>query len=105
MSELDTLIINKLEKIESDVTDTKVDIAEIKVDVAYHIKRTDGLQDITQELSNLVQPLYQEFLAKKAIEEFKKKQREDLIYKLKLPGYILAALAALGTALAWLVHK
>lgn len=105
MSELDTLIISKLENVESDVSEIKVDIAKMQVDVEHHIRRTDGLQDITQELHNLVQPLYQEFLAKKAIDEFKKKQREDLIYKLKLPGYILAALAALGTALAWLVRK
>lgn len=105
MSELDTILLTKIEKIDSDVSDVKVDIAKIQVDVEHHIKRTDGLQDITTELHTIVQPLYQEYMAKKAVDDYKKRTREDLIYKLKLPGYIVAALAAMGTALAWIMSK
>lgn len=105
MSDLDTIIINKLENVESDVSVIKVDIAKIQADVEYHIRRTDELQDLTREMKDIVTPLYEEFVSKKAINEYKKTQREDLLYKLKLPGYILAAITALGGALAWLVRK
>jgi len=105
MSELNTLIIQKLENVESDISDIKITMAENTADMKYHIKRTDGLQEMVTDLNQIVQPIYQEHIAKKAIDEYKKKAREDLIYKLKLPGYIVAALAALGTALAWIMSK
>ena len=105
MSELDTLIISKLENVEADISDIKVTLAKNTSDMEHHISRTDEVQDLTKELKDIVTPLYQEYISKKAIEEYKKKSREDLVYKLKLPGYILAALTALGGALAWLVHK
>lgn len=105
MSELDTLIITKLEKVESDLGDIKVSVAENTNDLKHHIKRTDDLQDVVENMKELVNPLYQDYISKKAVEDFKKKQREDLIYKLKLPGYIVAAFAAVGAILAWLVHK
>jgi hypothetical protein len=105
MSELDTLILTKLEKVETDVGDIKISIAKNTTDLEHHIKRTDDLQVIVEDLSKIVDPLYQEHISKKAVEDFKKKQREDLVYKLKLPGYVLAALAALATFVTWLVHK
>lgn len=105
MSDFDTLILTKLEKVESDVGDIKVSVAENTSDLKHHIKRTDDLQVMVEDMKDLVTPVYQDYIAKKAIEDFKKKQREDLLYKLKLPGYIIAAIAAIGTALAWLVHK
>lgn len=105
MSELDTLIINKLETVEGNISSIKDDITDIKVDIAHHISRTDELQDLTKELKDIVTPLYQEYISKKAIEDYKKKQRDELIYRLKLPGYILAALTAIGSGIAWLVRK
>ena len=105
MSELDTLIMNKLEKVESDVGDIKVSIVQNTADLQHHIKRTDDLQVIVEDLNNIVNPLYQEFISKNAIESYKKTRREDIVYKLKLPGYILAAITLAGTIVAWLVHK
>lgn len=90
---------------EDDITDIKVTLTENTKDIKHHISRTDGLQDLTEELQKIVQPLYEEHIAKKAIAEYRKKQREELIYKLKLPGYIAAALAALGTILAFLMRR
>lgn len=105
MSELDTLILGKLENVESDISDIKVTLVKNTADMERHISRTDGLQEMVTDLNQIVQPIYQEHIAKKAVEEYKKKAREDLIYKLKLPGYIVAALAAIGTALAWIMSK
>lgn len=105
MSELDTLILTKLESVESDVSDIKVAIVQNTSDLQHHIKRTDDLQVIVEDLNKIVNPLYQEFISKNAIEVYKKSRREDIIYKLKLPGYIVAALAAIGTALAWIMRK
>jgi len=105
MSEISTILLAKAEMIVSDVNEIKLDITKIQADVEHHIKRTDGLQDITTKLNDIVQPLYQEHMAKKAIEEHKKKTREEFLYNLKLPAYTVAALTAIGTALAWILGK
>lgn len=41
------------DKTRSDITEMKVDIAEIKVNLAHHIKRTDDLQEIVEPLVTL----------------------------------------------------
>lgn len=105
MSEFNTLIITKLEKVESDIGDVKVSVTENTADLKHHIKRTDDLQEVVENMKELVNPLYQDFISKKAVENFKKTQRDDLVYKLKLPGYILTALVALAGVLTWLGHK
>lgn len=105
MSEIQNLMLSKIDKMETDIGDIKVTIAENTTDMKHHIKRTDDLQLIVTEVQQLVTPIYQEHIAKKAIEDYKKKQREELVYKLKLPGYIAAALAAIGTIAAFFMRR
>lgn len=105
MSELTPLILTKIEKVEEDINDIKVTLVKNTADMERHISRTDGLQDIVHDMNQIIQPMYQEFVSKKAVEEYKKKQREELLYRLKLPAYIVAACAAIGTALAWIMRK
>lgn len=105
MTELNTIILSKVEKIESDISDIKVTTAENTSDLKHHIKRTNDLQEIVEDLHTIVTPLHEKFVSERAVEEFKKKQKEDLIYKLKLPGYIVAALIAIGTILTWITRK
>ena len=105
MSEIEQLILNKVEKIEDEVGDIKVAVTKNTADLAYHIKRTDDLQVVVENFSNLISPLHEAHVANKAVDEFKKKQREDLLYKLKIPGAIVSALAAIGVILTWLLNK
>jgi hypothetical protein len=105
MSELDSLIINKLEKVESDIGDIKVSVVQNTSDLTHHIKRTNDLQIIVEDLNEIVSPLYKEFISKNAVNDYKKSRREEIIYKLKIPGYILTAVTLAGTITAWLVHK
>ena len=105
MSELDKFIVQKLEKVEADIGDIKVTIAENTADVKHHVQRTDGLQDIVTKLKNMVEPVYQDYISKQAVETYKKTRREEIAYKLKIPGYILAAITLASMILAWLVHK
>jgi hypothetical protein len=85
-----------------DVEDLVVEVRDLTIennkDLKYHIKRTDDLQD-------MITPMYQEFIGRKAIEKFKKEQKSELLYKLKLPVLIVSALAAIGGALTWLMSK
>lgn len=104
MNEVDQ-ILNKMENVEKDISSIKDDTTEIKIaitrntkDLEHHIKRTDELQD-------MVTPLYKDFIAKQAVTKYKKEARADLLFKLKLPGYIVAALVAVGTLLAFLMSK
>ena len=85
-----------------DVEDLVVEVRDLTIennkDLKYHIKRTDDLQD-------MITPMYQEYIGRKAIDKFKKEQKSDLLYKLKLPVVIVSALAAIGGALTWLMSK
>ena len=105
MTELDSIILNKIEKVDDDIKEIKVTLTENTADLKHHIKRTNDLQTIVEDLHTIVDPLYKEYISKKAVEDYQKKQREDLVYKLKLPGYIVAAVAAIASALAWLMSK
>lgn len=94
-----------LNRIQEDVTEIKVTLAKNTESLEHHIKRTDTLQE-------MVDPVYQHYMAVKAVEEFKRKQAEErkqkrdaIIYSLKLPALVVAFLAALGTILAWLGFK
>lgn len=105
MSEIQNLIVNKLEKVETDISDIKVAVTENTTDLKHHIKRTDDLQSIVEDLNIIINPIHQDFISKKAIEEYKKKQKEELLYRLKLPSYIAGAIVAIGTIIAWFMRK
>ena len=105
MAEVCSLILDKVDRIENSVEDIKAATSENTADLKYHIKRTNDLQQIVTDLHSIVTPIHEKFIADKAIEDYRKKQREDLVYKLKLPGYILAALTAVGAIVAWLGMK
>lgn len=105
MSEVEKRLLDGLQDLQSDMTDIKITMARNTESLEHHVKRTDTLQD-------MVEPLYRRFIEENAIEAYKKKQQEErkewreaLKYKLKLPGYIVGFLAALGTLLAWLGRK
>jgi len=108
MSELDK-IYDKVVKIDSDVGDLKIAVADNTNDLKHHIKRTDDLQAIVEGLHQIVTPLHEDYVSKRAIEAYKKEQREEISHKMKLPSlvyYTLAALATIGAAVAWLLgHK
>jgi nucleoid-associated protein YgaU len=91
-------VLKGISDLQSDMTDVKVTLAKNTESLEHHVKRTDTLQDI-------VEPVYKDFLERKAIEEYEKKQREKLVYRLKLPAYIVAAIAAVSTMIAWLASK
>lgn len=91
-------IMHGITSLQEDMTEVKVTLAKNTESLEHHVKRTDTLQD-------MVDPVYKDFLARIAIEEHEKKQRETLVYRLKLPGYIVAAVLAVGTILAWLMSK
>lgn len=76
----------------------QVDVSKNTIDLSHHIRRTDALQE-------MVEPLYKNWIANKAVSEFKKEQRAELLYKLKLPSYIIAAIVAIGTAITFLMSK
>lgn len=110
--QIQDLILTKVSNIESDLTDIKIDVAKNTKDLETHIKRTDDLQLIVTDVQKLVDPLYNEYITNKAvleykykIEEEKKRKREDLIYKLRLPAYLVAAITAIGTIITWLGYK
>lgn len=64
-------------------------LAKVCESIEYHIKRTDLLEE-------MVEPIHEKRVKDEAVKEFKKKQREDLMYKLKLPVAVVAAIGALG---------
>lgn len=105
MSEFNNIILSKVEKIESDVDAVKVAITENTLDLKYHIKRTDELQNLVEEFGEIIKPLHAEHVGKEAVKKYKQELKQDLVYKLKLPGYIVAALASLGAIMAWLGSK
>lgn len=47
-------LLEKVDKIHEDVVAVRVDQAEIKVDLRYHIKRTDLLETLVKELQKAV---------------------------------------------------
>jgi lipoate-protein ligase A len=106
MSEIETLLINKVDKIEQDVTDIKEAVIKNTKDLEYHIKRTDDLQTVVEDFSKLISPLHEDYIAKQAVEKYKKEQKENLEFKFKIPGfiyYILAMLISAGTIITWLI--
>lgn len=108
MSELDK-IYDKVVKIDSDVGDLKIAVTDNTNDLKHHIKRTNDLQAIVEDLHQIVTPLHDDFIAKKAVEAYKKEQREEISHKMKFPSliyYTLTAIATIGAAIAWLLgHK
>lgn len=86
--------LTKIDEIRKDMTEVKVTLARNTESLEHHVARTDQLQE-------MVTPVYQDFIAKKAVKEYKEEWRKDFVYKLKLPGYILAAMASAGAIWAW----
>lgn len=76
----------------------EITLAKVCDSIEYHIKRTDLLED-------MVEPIHKEKVEKEAIKAYKKKQREDLMYKLKLPVAIGTALGALGYIVSLFMGK
>lgn len=105
MTEIQNRILDKVDKVEETITEIKITIAENSADLKHHIKRTDDLQDIVVELKTMVNPIYHAKIAADAVAKDRKKRREDFLYKLKLPGYIAAALVAVGTIITFFVSK
>jgi hypothetical protein len=101
MSDIQNLMISKLEKVEDNIDNIKITLVENTKDMKYHIKRTDDLQLIVEDLHTIVKPVYEEFIAKKAIKEYEKNRREQLVYRLKLPGYIVGAFVSIGSIFAY----
>lgn len=103
MSDIIPVILSKTEKIEADVTNIMVAVTENTVDLKHHIKRTNDLQAIVEDLHTIVTPLHEEFVARKAVEKYKE---ETKTHKMKIPAtiyYIVATMIALGTITAWLM--
>jgi uncharacterized membrane-anchored protein YhcB (DUF1043 family) len=94
MSEFNMEIVKSLTNLQSDITDIKITLVENTKSLEHHVKRTDELQDI-------VEPVAKDYLARKAIEEYEAKKQEKLMYRLKLPGMIVAALAAIGSLITY----
>ena len=78
------------------IQDVEVTMAKICESIEHHIKRTDILED-------MVQPLHTKEIQTGAVKDYKKKKREDLMYKLKLPVAIVSSLAAIAAMLNWLI--
>lgn len=77
-----------------EVQKIEITMAKMCESIEYHIKRTDLLEE-------MVEPLHTERIENEAISKYKKKKREDLMYKLKLPVAIVAALGAIGALINW----
>lgn len=105
MSELEQIILSKVDKIDEDVSAIKVAVSKNTKDLEYHIKRTDDLQVVVENFSSLISPLHEAHIAQKAIENYKKNKRETFLYSLKIPGAILSALAALAGLITWLMNR
>lgn len=91
-------IHSRLKEVEDLILEVRDLTLENTKDLKYHIKRTDDLQD-------MITPIYQEYIGRKAVDKFKKEQKSDLMYKLKLPVVIVAALGAIGAVLSWFMSK
>ena len=86
------------QKTEADKTQ-KIEVTMAKVcdSIEHHIKRTNILED-------MVEPLHQQRVETEAVKAYKKKQREDLLYRLKLPVALVAALGTLGYIISLLME-
>ena len=105
MSEIETLIINKLDKVEEHLDDIKVTLVRNTADLEYHIKRTDMLQDTVSNLNKLVEPIYHERLSSEAIAQQKKASQAALMYKLKLLAAIITTLGTIIGTVTLLTRK
>ncbi len=47
-------LLEKVDKVQADISEIKESQARMEVDVAYHIKRTDLLEDMVKELKKVV---------------------------------------------------
>lgn len=98
MSEIDFKILEKIEDVKSDITDMKITLIRNTESLEHHVRRTDELQDI-------VLPVYKDFMARQAVNEYKEAKQKAFLYKLKLPAAIIAAISAIGTIVAWIGRK
>lgn len=91
------------------VSEIKADVKEIKekihsIDITM-AKNTQSLEDHmaqTNLLKEMVLPLHTERIERQAIKEYKLNQRAALYDKLKIPTFIVSAIAAIATVLKML---
>jgi preprotein translocase subunit Sss1 len=76
----------------------EVTLSKVCESIEHHIKRTDILE-------GMVEPIHKKKVEADAIKEYKKKQREDLMYRLKLPVAVVAALGAIGYMISLFMGK
>jgi len=82
--------------IKDKVHNVEVVLARNTESLETHVRRTDLLED-------MIKPLHEERLKALAIKEYRQQSRADLLYKLKLPVMLVAALGAISTVVAWIV--
>jgi len=70
----------------------EVTLTKVCESIDYHIKRTNLLEE-------MVEPIHKERIEFEAVKKYRKKQREELLYRLKLPVMIVTALGARGAIL------
>lgn len=108
MSDMENRVLDKIDKIEQDVTEIKTAVIKNTIDLEYHIKRTDDLQVVVEKFSELVHPLHQDFVAKQAVDKYKKEQSAKLGMTLKVPSfiyYIVGIVIGLGSIISWFMGK
>lgn len=105
MSDIQNRLLHEISDVKDHIAEIKVTMARNTESLEHHVKRTDTLQD-------MVEPVFRDFIERKAVEDYKKKvesekkdSRDKVLYSLKLPGAILAAITATATLLAWLGRK
>ena len=96
--EIQLKILDKVEATESRLGVIEVNMARNTESLDYHIKRTDDLQE-------LVTPIYKQFLSTLAVEEHKAKERALLSYRLKLPAMIVSFIMAIGSIITWFMRS
>lgn len=101
-------VLQAVKDVKDEQKEQRKEMTNIKVVLA---KNTTSLEEHMQQtrlIKGMVMPLHEERLRQEGIEAYKeesakekKQKRQDLLYKLKLPVAVVAALGAIITLLAW----
>jgi len=102
-------VLKAVEDVKNEQKEQRKEMVDIKVVLA---KNTTSLEEHMQQtrlIKGMVMPLHEERLRQEGIKAYKesaaqekKQKRQDLLYKLKLPVAIVAALGAIITLVAWI---
>ncbi len=88
-------IHSRLTNIESTLVEVRDLTIENNIDLRYHIKRTDELQE-------MISPMYKERLETLAVKKYKAERRRELLQKIKIPAAILSLIIAMYTVFSLL---